>query len=122
MFEGLAEEAMNFYAEAIPGSEIVSLERYPAGGGGPEGTVYQATMNLAGQSVRFFDSPVSHGFTFTPAVSFFITCQEQAEFDQIVAGLGESGQFLMPPDNYGFSQKYAWLNDRFGVSWQISLP
>jgi predicted 3-demethylubiquinone-9 3-methyltransferase (glyoxalase superfamily) len=68
------------------------------------------------------DSPVKHGFTFTPASSLFVECENETEFDAVVGRLAESGGMLMPPANYGFSTKFAWLNDRFGVSWQINLP
>jgi len=122
MFEGKAEEAMALYLDAIPNSEILSVERYGKDSDGPEGTIYQAIMDLAGQHVRFFDSPIEHAFTFSPATSFFITCEDENQFDSIVGKLGEAGTFLMPPDDYGFARKHAWLNDRFGVSWQINLP
>lgn len=121
MFEGNAEEAMNLYLKTIPNSNIISIERYGSDADGAEGTVNQASMEIAGQTVRFFDSPIEHKFTFTPATSFFISCDDESQFDSIVDQLGNRGEFLMPPNDYGFSKKYAWLNDRFGVSWQINF-
>ena len=61
-------------------------------------------------------------FTFTPSVSLFVDCADEEEFDRAFGTLSEGGSVLMPPDNYGFSTKFVWLNDRFGVSWQLNLP
>lgn len=78
-------------------------------------------MSLHGQRIRFFDSPIPHEFDFTPSVSFFVDVQEESEFERLFAGLSEGGAVLMPPGDYGFSRRFAWTNDRFGVSWQINL-
>jgi len=59
-------------------------------------------------------------FKSNPSVSFFVQLPTQAEVDQLWAGLVDGGEVLMPLDNYGFSPRYGWLNDRFGVSWQVS--
>jgi len=64
----------------------------------------------------------SHEFTFTPAVSLFVQCEDEAELDRLHAALSEGGGELMPPGDYGFSRKFTWVNDRFGVSWQLNLP
>lgn len=121
MFDGSAEEAMTFYAASIPDCRILNVERFDAAGPGPAGTIRGAIVSIAGMEVMFFDSFVKHDFAFTPRISFFITCANEAEFESIVARLGEGGGFLMPPDNYGYSRKFAWLNDRFGVSWQVNV-
>ncbi|WP_352958215.1 VOC family protein [Mesorhizobium sp. M0778] len=57
----------------------------------------------------------------TPSVSLYVDCSTEAELNGIVEALAKDGKFLMPLDNYGFSRRFAWLNDRFGVSWQINL-
>lgn len=120
MFEGRAEEAMTRYVSVIPGSHVVRLERYGVDGPGAEGTVAVGEAVLAGQNVRFFDSAVPHGFTFTPSLSMFITVDTEDELDQIVDALAVGGSFLMPKDDYGFSRCFAWVNDEFGVSWQVN--
>ncbi len=72
MFAGGAEAAMNFYLSLFAGSRIESLIRYDAEGPGVAGGVKQATLLLNGRKLEFFDSPVRHGFTFTPAISFAV--------------------------------------------------
>ena len=121
MFEGRAEEAMNFYVSLIPGSEITSIARYGPGEPGPEGTVVVATFTVAGQAVMCSDSFVKHGFTFTPATSLFVECESEDEVRRLSSALAEGGAELMPLGNYGFSRQFAWVNDRFGVSWQLNL-
>lgn len=122
MFEGKAGEAVNFYVSLFPNSAIQSLERFSGGDGGPEGTVKQCHFTVAGQPLRCFDSPAKHGFTFTPSISLFVDCESEAELDAAFAKLSEGGAVMMPPGNYGFSTKFAWVGDRFGVSWQLNLP
>ncbi|HEV2506330.1 MAG TPA: VOC family protein [Mesorhizobium sp.] len=122
MFQGRAEEALTFYCKTIPGSRIVEVDRYGAGQPGPEGSIKLARAEIAGLEVLASDSYVKHAFTFTPSVSLFVICTSEEEQAQIVEALGEGGGMLMPLDNYGFSRRFAWLNDRFGVSWQINLP
>ncbi|MEU5764496.1 VOC family protein [Streptomyces asoensis] len=122
MFEGNAEDAMTFYLSLFDDAEVVGLTRYGADGPGKEGTVQHATFSLAGQEFMCIDSPVQHEFTFTPAVSLFVQCEDEAELDRLYAALSEHGTTLMPLGDYGFSAKFGWVNDRFGVSWQLNLP
>jgi predicted 3-demethylubiquinone-9 3-methyltransferase (glyoxalase superfamily) len=122
MFEGDAEEAMNFYVSLFDDAEVVGLTRYGAEGPGGEGSVRHATFSLAGQHLMCSDSPAKHDFTFTPAVSLFVQCESEAEIDRLHAALAEQGTELMPLGAYGFSARFGWVNDRFGVSWQLNLP
>ena len=121
MFDGKAEEAMRFYVSLFNGSAITAIEKYGAGEMGAEGSVKKASFTLAGHEMFCIDSPTKHAFTFTPSTSLFVDCEDEAEFDRTFAALSEQGALLMPPGNYGFSTKFAWLNDRFGVSWQLNL-
>ena len=121
MFEGDAEEAMTFYVSLFEDGEVVHITRYGAEGPGKEGSVQHATFSLAGQQFMCIDSPAKHDFTFTPAVSIFVQCADEAELDRLYAALGERGAELMPLGDYGFSTKFGWVNDRFGVSWQLNL-
>jgi predicted 3-demethylubiquinone-9 3-methyltransferase (glyoxalase superfamily) len=122
MFEGVAEEAMNFYVSLFRGSEIQQVERYGPDGPGAEGTVKVARFTLAGQDLMCIDSPAKHAFTFTPSISLFVDCESEAELDELFGRLSAGGGVLMPLGNYGFSTKFGWVNDRFGVSWQLNLP
>ncbi|WP_059173103.1 VOC family protein [Bacillus sp. FJAT-27445] len=120
--EGNAEEAMDFYTSIVEDSQITSIVRYGANEAGPEGTVKQAAFRLKGQEFMCIDSYIKHQFTFTPSFSIFVTCDTEEELDNLYGKLREGGQELMPLNNYGFSKKFGWLNDRFGVSWQLNLP
>ncbi len=122
MFEGCAEAAVNLYVSAFPGAAVLRMERYGPGEDGDEGSVKQCEFTVAGQSIRCFDSPIEHGFTFTPSMSFFVDCESEDELDAAFALLSAEGEVMMPPGGYGFSAKFAWLKDRFGVSWQLNLP
>ncbi len=122
MFEGRAEEAMRSYVSLFRDGEVLELTRYGADEGGPEGTIKMARFRIAGQEVMCIDSPAKHAFTFTPATSLFVDCESMEQFDARYEALLEGGQALMPRDDYGFSQLFGWVQDRFGVSWQINLP
>ncbi|GGF63221.1 VOC family protein [Paenibacillus albidus] len=121
MFDGQAEEAMNFYVSLFERSEIISIKHYGANEGGAEGSVMQASFSLHGQVFMCIDSNVKHGFTFTPAISLFVNCESEAEIDKVYAALAGDGQVLMPLETYPFSDKFGWVSDRFGVSWQLNF-
>ena len=105
---GRAEEAMRAYAAAFPGGRVVDVARYAAGEG-PEGTVKHGRLVLAGQDLVAMDSHVSHGITFSEALSLQVTCDDQATLDRYWAALAEGGA-------HG---PCGWLKDRFGLSWQV---
>lgn len=115
MFQGRCEEALNFYAETAPDTRVVSLDRHPDGRG-----VAMARLSVAGLEIMANDSPPVHAFDFTPSFSIFLTVDEPEKVDALASALGEGGQALMPPGEYGFSRRFGWVQDRFGVSWQIN--
>jgi predicted 3-demethylubiquinone-9 3-methyltransferase (glyoxalase superfamily) len=121
MFVGDAEKAMNFYISLFSGSHINALERYGPGELGAEDTIKVADFTLGGHHLKCSDSPVKHNFTFTPSISIFVDCADDAELENAFKQLSEGGGVLMPLDNYGFSRKFGWVNDRFGVSWQLNV-
>jgi predicted 3-demethylubiquinone-9 3-methyltransferase (glyoxalase superfamily) len=121
MFTGRCEEALNFYTSLIANSKIGSIERWGAGGPGKEGSVMRAAFTLNDVAFMATDSPAVHAFDFTPSMSIFVECDDEAELDRVFAALSEGGKTLMPLGNYGFSKKFGWCNDRFGVSWQLNL-
>jgi predicted 3-demethylubiquinone-9 3-methyltransferase (glyoxalase superfamily) len=121
MFTGDAERAIELYTSLFDDAELLSLTRFGPGGTGAEGTVEQATFSIAGQVFRCYDSPSVHAFTFTPSFSIFVDVASAEELERLFAGLSGGGGVLMPLDDYGFSRRFGWVNDRFGVSWQLNL-
>jgi predicted 3-demethylubiquinone-9 3-methyltransferase (glyoxalase superfamily) len=122
MFQnGDAEEAMSFYVSVFTPAEVIRVTRFGAEMPAAEGKVMQAEFTICGQHVFCSDSPIKHAFDFTPSISMFIDCTSADELDSAVSRLLEAGETLMPVGNYGFSQRFAWIKDRFGVSWQLNL-
>ncbi|MBY0599340.1 VOC family protein [Bacillus bingmayongensis] len=121
MFEGNAEEAMNLYTSLFDQSEIINISRYDANGPGKEGTVMHATFTLNGQEFMCIDSYVKHEFTFTPSMSLYVNCNTEEEIAEVFNKLAQEGEVLMPLTAYPFSKKFGWLNDKYGVSWQLNL-
>ena len=114
MFTGRCEEALTFYVEAIPDTRIVSMDKKP------DGTVAMARLAIAELEIMANDSPPVHDFDFTPSTSTFLQVDASEDVDALAAKLGEGGQSHMPPGDYAFSRRFAWVQDRFGVSWQIN--
>jgi len=121
MFQGKAEEAMNFYVSLFPASEVTDVVRYGPGQAGAEGSIMKAAFTVAGETILCTDSCVEHAFTFTPAISFFVACESEDEVQRLANALSRDGSILMPLGDYGFSRKFAWVADRYGVSWQLNL-
>ncbi|MDB4925314.1 VOC family protein [Mucilaginibacter sp.] len=121
MFEGKAEEAMNFYVALFANSSVLNIMRYGKDGPGEEGTIMHATFSLNGQEFMCIDSAIKHSFTFTPAISIYVNCEDESEIENVYAMLSDGGNVAMPLGNYGFSKKFGWVNDRYGVSWQVNL-
>ena len=101
-FDGKAEDAANFHVGIFPNSRVVTVNRQ--GKGGP---AFSVTFNLDGQD--FFALNGGPMFQFTPAISFFITCETQAEVDEFWGKLSENG----------VQDRCGWLRDKYGISWQV---
>jgi predicted 3-demethylubiquinone-9 3-methyltransferase (glyoxalase superfamily) len=112
---------MNFYVSLFDNSKITDIRRWGKDGPGKEGTIMQARFELNGHKFMCSDSPPVHPWDFTPAVSNFVECRNEDEIQTLFSKLSENGAVAMPLDNYGFSQKFAWVIDPFGVSWQLNL-
>ena len=106
-FDSKAEEAMNFYTSIFKNSKKGRITRYGEAGPGPKGTVMSAIFELDGQ--EFFALNGGPHFTFSPAISFFVTCETQQEVDEYWEKLSAGGE----------QQRCGWLKDKFGVTWQI---
>ena len=118
---GKAEEAMNLYVSLFENSRILDIERYGADEEEREGTVKQAKFSLAVQAFIAMDSGAQHAFTFTPAISIVVNYDRERELDEMYTSLSDEGMVLMPLQAYPFSSKFAWIQDRYGVSWQLNL-
>ncbi|MFI4935315.1 MAG: VOC family protein [Caulobacterales bacterium] len=106
-FDDQAEEAVSFYTQVFKNSKVGRIARYGEAGPGEPGKVMTASFELNGQAFMALNGGPT--FKFTPAISFFVSVETQAEVDELWDKLGEGGE----PGQCG------WLTDRFGVSWQI---
>jgi predicted 3-demethylubiquinone-9 3-methyltransferase (glyoxalase superfamily) len=106
-FNEKAEEAMNFYVSIFRNSKVNTVTRYGDAGPGPKGSVMTAAFELDGQN--FIALNGGPQFSFTPAVSFVVNCETQAEIDEFWRKLSEGGT----PNQCG------WLQDKYGLSWQV---
>jgi predicted 3-demethylubiquinone-9 3-methyltransferase (glyoxalase superfamily) len=109
--DGRAREAAEWYVSLVPGS---SIDRTDDNGAGA--TVY---FTLAGRGFIAFDSPIQHGFDFTPSTSIFVRCESEQEVRDLFGPIASEGDVKMPLGDYGFSSCFGWATDRYGVSWQI---
>jgi predicted 3-demethylubiquinone-9 3-methyltransferase (glyoxalase superfamily) len=119
--EGNAEEAIHLYISLFDDSSITSLTKYDNKGLGEEGKIQMAIFKIKGVEFMAIDSPVKHDFTFTPSLSLFVDCKNEEELSNAFSVLSKSGKILMDLGNYGFSEKFGWVNDKYGVSWQLNL-
>lgn len=118
---GKAEEAIKFYTSLLPNSEIKKIDYFKEGEpGGKEGVVKHATFTIDKQEYMAIDS-LGHEFTFTPATSIYVNCDSEDEINNLYTKLLDGGKAMMPIDNYGFSKKFAWIADKYGLSWQLNL-
>jgi predicted 3-demethylubiquinone-9 3-methyltransferase (glyoxalase superfamily) len=122
MFQGEAERAIELYSSIFKEFQIGQVEKYGLGEQGERGTFKLARVSFAGHKLLIFNSPPIHEFSFTPSMSLFVNFDTQAELESVFSKLSSDGKIMMPLDHYGFSTKFAWIADRFGVSWQLNLP
>jgi predicted 3-demethylubiquinone-9 3-methyltransferase (glyoxalase superfamily) len=107
-FDDDAEEAMNLYVSIFRNSKVGRVSRYPGGAPGEQGKVMSATFTLEGQEFMALNG--GPHYSFTPAISLFVSCENQAEVDDLWQKLTANG---------GSESQCGWLQDRFGLSWQI---
>ena len=106
-YDNQAEEAANFYTSIFKNSKITNIARYGDAGPGPKGSVMIVTFQLEGQNFTALNGgPV---FNFTPAISLYVDCETQEEVDQLWDKLSEGGR----------KDRCGWLQDKYGLSWQI---
>jgi predicted 3-demethylubiquinone-9 3-methyltransferase (glyoxalase superfamily) len=106
-FDDKAEEAANFYVSVFDNAQIVNVSRYTESSPGEPGSVMVVAFTLEGQN--FFALNGGPQFPFTPAISLTIDCTTQAEVDRYWERLVEGGR----------TSQCGWLEDKYGVSWQV---
>jgi predicted 3-demethylubiquinone-9 3-methyltransferase (glyoxalase superfamily) len=106
-FNGNAEEAASFYVSVFKNSKIKMIRRWNEGGPAPAGTVMSVDFELEGSEFIAFNGGPQ--FQFSPAISLFVNCNTQEEVDELWSKLTEGGE----------EQPCGWLEDKFGLSWQI---
>jgi predicted 3-demethylubiquinone-9 3-methyltransferase (glyoxalase superfamily) len=106
-FDGKAKEAADLYCSVFPGS-VITAEN-------PMVVMFES----AGQKFMLLNG--GPHFTLNPSVSFYVVCETVEEVDTAWEKLLDGGSVLMPIDKYNWSEKYGWIQDKFGVSWQLSV-
>ncbi len=122
-FDSNAEEAVTFYTSIFKNSSVGDMLKYDevsaVPSGMPVGSILTIAFTLEGQPFAALNGgPI---FKFTPATSFFVSCKDAAEVESYWNKLIEGGSVLMELQKYPFSEKYGWLQDKYGVSWQIGV-
>ena len=112
---GRAREAMELYVSVLPDSYIDQVQW------DDDGRVVHARFVLAGRELAAMDSAGPHEFGFTPAMSLFADFDDLAAYERARDAFAEDGTFLMPDQAYPFAARFCWLDDRYGVSWQLRL-
>lgn len=121
-FDTQAIEAAEFYVRTMPDSQILNRTVLS---GTPSGDVDVVTVLIWGQEFQFINAGPRFGPN--PAVSFFLNCDPAfidgapELVDRLFGALADGGQVMMPLGEYPFSGRYGWVQDRFGVSWQVML-
>ena len=121
VFDRCVEEALQYYAKLIDDAEITSISRYKADEAGPEDTVMVATFKIKGQELICIDRAVKNEFAFTPATSIYVNCNSVMEIKRLFQEFAAEGKVFMDLTSYGFSELYGWVEDRYGISWQLNL-
>lgn len=106
-FDDKAEEAVKFYVSIFKNSKIGEVSRYTEGTPGPVGKVMTVDFQLDGQ--EFIALNGGPEFRFSEAISLFVSCETQAEVDELWEKLSQGGE----------KSQCGWLKDRYGLSWQI---
>lgn len=122
-FDSNAEEAMKFYASVFENAKVGATAYYGEAGHEvhqkPKDSVMTVTLTIDDQELMGLNGgPI---FNFNPAISFYVSCKSESEVEKLYKKLSDGGFVLMELNKYEFSEKFAWVNDKFGVSWQLNL-
>jgi len=126
---GKADEAIDFYTSIFPNSEIKSITKYLEGeAGGTPDLIKYGVFTLNGTDYMVSESNYNHAWSFSPAVSLFISDNSEDLIQTLFEKLASNdGQVMVPLDDYkgegdyGFGKKFGWCQDKYGISWQFLL-
>jgi predicted 3-demethylubiquinone-9 3-methyltransferase (glyoxalase superfamily) len=114
-FDKEAVEAAHFYTSIFPNSRVKGAYVL---NNTPSGSVDMVTFEILGREIQAISAgPV---FQFNPSISFHVTCNTEDEVDTIWEKLSEGGTALVPLGKYPFSDRFGWVQDKYGLSWQIT--
>src|SRR6059058_2563676 len=113
-FDKEAKEAAEFYTSLLPDSQVTNITTLHDT---PSGDCDVVSFELAGQP--FMAISAGPLFKFNPSVSFHVKCKTKGEVDAIWEKLSQGGKILMPLGAYPFSERYGWVEDKYGLSWQV---
>lgn len=121
-FDDRMEEAVALYASCFRRSSLGTVRRYSEAAAAVSGRAAGSAMTMA-FSLEGMDLVALNGgpyFSFTPALSFFLRTDDGAYLDELWSALSPGGTALMDRGAYPFSPDFGWIQDRFGLSWQLS--
>lgn len=132
VFKEDAEEALDLYTSIFKDAEVLQVVRAREGEPGcVPGELQHVRFSIAGQEIMFINTPRPGNpnramadwddFEFTPAMAIYVQAESDDEFDRLYAALSDGGTVRAPVGRFGFSPKFAWVDDRFGVSWRLNL-
>ncbi len=116
--QGQAKDALDFYQAVFPNFEMISLQHHSEP---HENLIMLAVFSVDEQEVMISDSFIAHEWEINPGISFFINLDQEEQLHELAEQLGTNGNFHMPPGDYGFSKLFAWVEDQFGVNWQLNI-
>ena len=116
--EKRANEALEFYESVFPSFTLKSRTHHAE----PHNDlVMVAVFSIQGQEIMISDSFISHEWKINPGISFFADLQSKETLENLAASLSDGGKVHMPVGNYGFSSLFGWVEDKFGVNWQLNV-
>lgn len=116
-FDTQAKEASEFYVSLLPESKVNSVSVIKDT---PSGDCDIVNFTLAGQ--KFMAISAGPYFKLNPSISMFVTFENEADIQTMWDKLVEGGKAMMPFDTYPWAKKYGWVQDKYGLTWQLSLP
>ena len=116
--EKIAQDVLDFYDTVFPDFSLLSLKHHAE----PHNElVMLATFSIGTQEIMISDSFVSHEWNITPGISFFMEADSEQQLQSLADKLSDNGKVHMPAGNYGFSTLFAWVEDQFGINWQLNF-